>query len=305
MLGFRNLILLLSGFHYIASIDITENTFTTNQGATQWGASSVAAGVFWAITQDGNVDFNGNLILQGDLFIRGTPELLGFTITVSDLLATTLVNGKWIIDSRGTNYYPYYRVVSQTFQNNGQIYWIGSDWYGAPYMEIGSANWDNTGSIKFEDDDYTSGVVHLGLLAGSITNDGSICIVRMDYTQENTIAGDGCFDIGNDGVVVFGDGFDNAGQNIYFSDDGGSLTVTLDSVNRDLLVFGFGGTNTIGLNQAIDSFDYDTDSGILTLVSSGTSFNFDIGVGYDEALFTQVSSRLPTGQTVDNGGIQY
>ncbi|KAK6455689.1 hyphally regulated cell wall protein [Scheffersomyces xylosifermentans] len=278
------------------------------------GQLTVDKGVFYSIINNAITGFLGSLDIEGSFYITSSNDLLGLTIGLAGISNSILNNGVIVFNSAGSTLPPSYTLVGSSFTNNGEVYFGGDGSVGVPIMSITSTAWINRGLLVFSQKSRSTGVVTLGAPAGSITNQGQICLNNQVYQQTSAVVGTGCITAGHDSSVFIATSalqFAET-QTIYLEENDSSLRVEALSTPQTFTVANFGNRNKIGLDIPLVSltsdspWDYDTATGILTLKGADLlSQKFNIGLGYDKSLF-EVTTDTGVGLlSVPNGAIQY
>ncbi|RLV84369.1 Hyphally regulated cell wall protein 3, partial [Meyerozyma sp. JA9] len=290
------------------AITISQNTVTRGTIAAIAGSTEVSQGVYWSIINNAITNFLGSLQVDGQLFISSNSNLIGLTVELLGVLNSITNNGDISFDSSRTLLAPNYNLVGLRFTNNGNMWLAGDGSVGTPVMSITSASWQNNGLIVFSQRVLSSGFVTLGTAAGSITNDGTICLINEVYDQTTAISGSGCFDIGVDSNVWIQNSLlsVDTSQTFYLSSPSSSMRVEALSLSQTFKVAGFGNGNILGLSLPITSWNYNPITGILTLTDVLLSQKFNIGLGYVSSNFNVITTDFGgVLTTVINGGIRY
>lgn len=291
------------------TIEITSDTITRGSIDTEWHGAYVAAGADWSIINNDHTYFNGNLNVDGGLYIKAEPDFDGLTVSQGALFSNEFKvgsDGIVVVDSRGTDFTAFYSFTASQFDNQGKIWLADAGDAGVPTLAITSQNWNNDGIIHAYQDYRSLGWLNLGYDLQSITNNGAICLQNTAYRQANKIVGNGCIDIGKDSTVWLAYTlYTVADQTLIFSDTTGSIRADAWGANKIYNVVGFGDDNVIGMSVPIKSYSYNGE-GILKISDGITTFSFNIGTGYDESKFEKISADYGKGiNGVINGGIKY
>ncbi|EGV66322.1 hypothetical protein CANTEDRAFT_112457, partial [Yamadazyma tenuis ATCC 10573] len=170
------------------------------------GDYKIDEGVYWSIIDNTLTSFTGGFENDGSFYITTDNRLIGLTVSIINLLKTISNSGDWAFNASRTLTPPSYTLSSLNFQNTGSMWFGGDGSLGVPLMTVQSHTWENDGLIVFSlNKRSTSGEVILGasleLGTGTITNDGTVCLINQVYHQTTAIDGSGCFDIGSDSNV--------------------------------------------------------------------------------------------------------
>ncbi|CCF59045.1 hypothetical protein KAFR_0G00120 [Kazachstania africana CBS 2517] len=195
---------------------------------------------------------------------------------------------------------------------SGYAYNYGNIWYQAGKAVLTSASFSMTGKKI-----YNSGLIYVNQVLGGggsftmgksssdLTNDGTICAQSVTLSPGTTISGSGCITLLSHGKLEIDNikSYPLSGQTIYMNDTSAVIYITHKSTTASLTIAGFGKKNKIQLSQSINSYSYDSTTGILTVVSKtlllGTlTLNLNIGEGYTTSEFTTSKSGLLTGTDI-------
>lgn len=201
--------------------------------------------------------------------------------------------GEFVYDTILSMQPTYAMFEGQSFTNNGEMFLsFHRDW-GSTAAQVYMSNvrlWTNTNLIFVE---------KLGLLAieppsgaentAVMNNAGSLCLVETSFSQSMAITGSGCISVGAFSILTLDQSlpFDQR-QTVLLADTYSAIKVPLRTgANFTIQLAGFGGSNTIILDGSYTSYNYDTNSGILSFIDSTSlaNVNFRIGQGYDSSLF--------------------
>ncbi|CCF58869.1 hypothetical protein KAFR_0F02720 [Kazachstania africana CBS 2517] len=176
-------------------------------------------------------------------------------------------------------------ITSPSFMNMAIAYIYAND---GTTVTIDSDGFTNAGIFVIQPAEPNDKVT---LTASAITNEGALCLNSTTYDQTSEITGGGCIVLVGSSELVLSDPSEIGNQEIYLGDSTASLTMEAFT-DATITVYGFGSNNTINIPQGIDSYSYDSTTGVLEVVTSEGSFSFSIGTGYT------ASSFMATGTTI-------
>ncbi|CAH6722114.1 hypothetical protein CLIB1444_08S02190 [[Candida] jaroonii] len=289
------------------NIEISSDTKTWGQAVIEYSDVTIDSGATWKIVDVGYVHFHDNFLNNGDFFVTSTQEDQAINFKIADFKSKTTNNGRMVISSGSSFFSPSFSINGGSFENNGKAFFSGNSKSGIPISQITPRSFTNNGLIALYQDKKNSGLVDLGQLWQSFTNDGTVCLRNQAFDQQSAIKGKGCFDIGENSNVWIKTSLlpISTDQVFYFSSDYGSIRVEAVSGTQTFNVKNWGGNNIIGLSLPISSFGYTPGSGVLTLTCGFLNFNFNIGKGYDINLMQKVTADYGSGGIVINGGLVY
>lgn len=288
------------------SINVDKDIVTKGNYKINYGAVYVEDGKTYELLDNEYVHFHGSFYNAGKMFVASDDmtKALHFRL---DGLYEHKNNGELVLTSGDSHWSPRFRIDGQSFTNNGKLWVKGGGAKGLPVTNITPRHTTNKGTIQLYQDSRNSGKVHLGGLWTTFTNDGTVCLRNLVYSQQTKIEGKGCFDIGENSNVwiqyatlpVSND------QVFHFSTNSGSIRVEAVSAPQTFNISNWGEGNILGLSWPISSYRYSED-GTLTLSNGELEFHFNIGPGYDISKMRKISPDF--GQavgTVINGGLIY
>ncbi|KAK5773562.1 hypothetical protein RI543_005079 [Arxiozyma heterogenica] len=262
---------------------------------------------FLALVNGNSYSFSKELLVNGSLFVGDINSYgNGFSTTFDGLTITN--NGLIVVDSR--NLTTGSMIVSwggSSITNNGRMYFNGLNSSANSFTLNPSISLTNTGLMSFGQDstsDYSS-VVHLK--SGSFVNIGTICLKNVKASLESSIAGDGCITIGENSVyaIPIQSSSGTVGpQTIYMTSPSSMLYVGSYGNTDNIFVRGFGNGNYLTFRTAIAGYNYDPDTGILT-VDVATIHKINIGIGYNPHGFSMKSINNHIGFNFINNALVY
>lgn len=289
--------------------DVISDTVLDVGGAIFNGNVQIEEDKFLALVSGTTEYFNKDLIVDGALYIGSKIQTLGLDVKVLGSTQKIQNTGTIVLNGHNTTLPSTYYWVGESFKNDGEIYWIAqSSLIGSLYEIIPSSSFENNGLLSFtHENGRKGGTLTLGNLGSAITNSGTICLKGVVYKQSGMVSGEsGCISIGDEGLFWAYNGYQLTDQTIYLSSDSAALRLeALGSPTFVYKVVGFG-KQKVGLAVAIREFQYDEDTGILTVSSLLITYKLDIGKGYDRTKFYVDDIDFGAGYiTVLNGGIYY
>ncbi|EMG49386.1 hypothetical protein G210_5853, partial [Candida maltosa Xu316] len=282
------------------ALEISTNTVDRGTISLNVGDVTVDSGASWSIINNAVSAFVGSLDVQSNagLYITSTSPLIALQVTLTSLLNTITNDGTIVFDSRDSLTASTYNLVGATFTNTGDMFLAASGIVPST-MSVTAANWDNSGLMVFSQNQRSSGVVNLGAVGGSITNDGQICLENEVYQQTTSINGAGCITADQDSTIYISNSLLPVAntQNFYLADSQSSIVAQALSTPQTFNVYGFGNGNMVGITLPLTAsvlppnpaYSYNAATGILTLRNLLVTQNFNIGTGYDPSLFSIVT----------------
>lgn len=182
---------------------------------------------------------------------------------------------------------------TQQFVNSGDFYVIGvqNKW---TLVDIPGENWSNNqgASILMYFDTRPGKGATFGTEHHPITNNGQICMRNYFWTSRSSVHGTGCIDIGENSVFQYQESeLFPSDQTLYLSTP--TSVVLLGSAKQyyPYMISGFGGGNYITHGSQIDRYEYNADSGLLTVHTRDAgsrqpcTMHYNIGLGYHQSMF--------------------
>ncbi|CAI5758862.1 unnamed protein product [Candida verbasci] len=127
-------------------------------------------------------------------------------------------------------------------------------------------------------------------------NEGAICLFYFQALFNTVYEGAGCIALNSYSTVRLESGSTaTTDLQVQFKDSQSKLIEDIGYNRLSIIIHGFGNGNFIVLVAGITGFNYNTDSGILTLQSNDAIKEYDIGVGYNPELFELTQVYLTTG----------
>ena len=280
------------------ALTISQDTITNN-ATLDVDDLLINLNVFWSVFNVGSAEFNGHLdvLSGGGLYLTGQPQAAAVYVGFGGLSITN--EGTISFDSRDSITSSSFGIRTIDFDNTGEIFGISVGNSIHEFISYGS--FDNLGFLAFYQSvlptskSYRFTGVHLGLELGSISNNGDICIYNQVYFQATQIIGNGCFHIQDKSIayLLFSYLPISTGQIFYMEGTGAQIIVEANTVPQPFTVAGFGNGNIISLNVAsVNSYDYDSTTGTLTLDGGSATIGFQIGTGYDINLFKIITTDV-------------
>ncbi|EMG47709.1 hypothetical protein G210_1869, partial [Candida maltosa Xu316] len=300
----------------VFTLEVTENTVDRGTISLNVGDVTIKPGAYWAIINNAVSAFVGKLDVQqgAGLYIASTSPLIALQVTLTSLLNTINNDGIIVFDSRASLTAATYNLVGLSFTNTGSMFLAGSGILPST-MALTAASWTNSGLIVFSQNQRNSGNVELGAALGTITNDGQICLVNEVYAQKTRINGNGCITATQDSTIYISNSILSIAntQSFYLADSRSSIVAQAVSGTQIFNVYGFGNGNKIGMTlpllgyafPSLPAVDYKTGTGTLTLRNLLVTQQFNIGPGYDPALFKIVTDDGAGIPSTVLGSVQY
>ncbi|KAK5773531.1 hypothetical protein RI543_005192 [Arxiozyma heterogenica] len=268
---------------------------------------TIDKGYFLALVNGNSYSFSKDLLVNGSLFVGDTNSYgNGFSTTFD---GSTITNdGLIVVDSK--NLTTGSMTVSwsgSAITNNGKMYFNGLNSSSNSFTLNPSISLTNTGLMSFGQDstsDYSS-VVHLK--SGSFVNIGTICLKNVKASLESSIAGDGCITIGENSVyaIPIQSSSGTVGpQTIYMTSPSSMLYVGSYGNTDNIFVKGFGNGNYLTFRTSIAGYNYDPNTGILT-INVATIHKINIGTGYNPRGFSMKSINNHIGFNFINNALVY
>ena len=262
---------------------------------------------FLALVNDNSYSFSKEFLVNSSLFFGDINSYgNGFSTTFDGLTITN--NGLIVVDSR--NLTTGSMIVSwggSSVTNNRRMYFNGLNSSANSFTLNPNISLTNTGLISFGQDstsDYSS-VVHLK--SGSFVNIDTICLKNVKASLESSIAGDGCITVGENSVYatpVESRSGTIGPQTIHMTSPSSILYVGSYCNTDNIFVKDFGNGNYLTFRTAIASYNYDPDTGILT-VNVATIHKINIGIGYNPHGFSMKSINNHIGFNFINNALVY
>ncbi|CAL1210712.1 unnamed protein product [Candida parapsilosis] len=306
----------------VCSLEITKNRI--DRGSINLGNEDITirSGAFWSIINNAGTNFNSNINVDegGIFYVSSVSPQVSLSVTL--LGSYTLINNGVIsLNAIAGNPNYNFDLVGTSMINNGDLFLSGSgDNAVTVYMK--ATDWENYGLIQVYQKKRTNGVVYLGNHGLYTNNYGQICLFNQLWQQTANILGTGCitgaanssFYLANTNLAI------SSQQTMYMADGTTSIVAVGSLTPLTFTVKGFGQvdgvSNKIGLSGTLYSstsgknpWDYNADTGILTLYVGDYRQNFKIGKGYDNTKFSVVTDNalgLPApnlGSVVYNGPV--
>lgn len=227
--------MLFSNFSWLAlawyfatalGVTITENVISISPVNLAIGDLNINPGVYYSIVNNALTTIAGSLDNQGGFYVTSDN---GLAASVSLVSGTIKNSGKLAFNSSRASVVSNYNLNSiGEFLNTGEM-WFGLSGYAlVPPVILGSAtNWENQGKIHFVQSRGTPSSVTISNVLGKVNNEGTICLVNMEWVQTTSVEGSGCINIGENGSLqlqLSPWNVDNS-QTIYLSAEDSTLSV--------------------------------------------------------------------------------
>lgn len=286
MLSWLFVTILYTGYSYaLNGVIIEQNTISNNIESscqTQEGIT-VAAGVYWSI-------FDTEFFESDSLEVESAAE---FYITSSQgqktILFDSMVNSN-IVAILNPSDFPnnQFTVSGSCFQNYGSLF-ISN----ASLVDLTGTQWTNTGVMAITGPVVSDLPVVTMECPGlsQLQNLGDVCLTNQYFDMTQQVYGGGCIHL-IEGSLLFlqeidpSDPLDNA-----IVLDGTDATLGFTPSGATYTVAGYGGGNLILLCNNEMVYEYDDQTGILTLITASHSDYFNIGLGYSTTYFSLEDER--------------
>ncbi|ABN68018.2 hyphally regulated cell wall protein Exo-alpha-sialidase, partial [Scheffersomyces stipitis CBS 6054] len=288
---------------------ITEDTIDRGAVAIDADETIIVDGVYWSLVDNDYTNFAGNVdVGEGSgFYISNTSPSSMYVAILSGSFVNDGITSWNAIEAINA---PTFNIDGFNFINNGEVYMSADGSTGNPSMGITTTNFDNNGLLVFYQNYRTGNSVELGDDLLTINNNGQICLHNKLYAQRTSIAGTGCISAVDDSsIFIQYSALDiDTNQVFHLQDSNSNLRAAAAITPKTYTVAGFGNGNKIGLDfalQTLNPWTYDPVSGILTLRSTLLSQRFNIGTGYDPALFSITTESGLGLSTVTRGALTY
>ncbi|SMN21708.1 similar to Naumovozyma castellii NCAS_0J02330 hypothetical protein [Maudiozyma saulgeensis] len=305
----------------------------------------VTPGVYLGIScfdEIGLVDLGANVTIEGSLYIDSSNSMYFYYVGIdhnSKLTAPVTINNTGVIVMEDPTRYSGVGMVfygDSSLINTGKIfikeqYGWGQPWSLGGFTNKGLIVFDNIGgrsndplSLPSTDDfDNPNVLIASSTSPESGINDGTLYVTN-SVLEWDYIYGSGCIMLGSGGIIKISMSsssdslFHN--QTVYLEDDSSAFVLYYANDEASfppLTVAGFGSGEYLGCGSIISNYSYDDTTGILSVTAGsyesdstgGVNTGFNIGPGYDSALFSifqqNFTENSPTGEEMVFDWIQY
>ncbi|PVH15758.1 uncharacterized protein CXQ87_003607 [Candidozyma duobushaemuli] len=275
-----------------SALQVNTDTTSSGDGGTNYISDGlfIEPDVYFLVTSSSSTRIGGDINNKGEFFVESQDGL-----TASVTLSSGSLDNSGDIIFNGTNsvFGTYYNLeASKDFINSGNI-WLqlkDSNIFSPISLTSGnlfsSGTWENTGRIHLIQEQGSPSTVTITANSGEVTNDGTICLENINWSQSVSIEGEGCVNVGDDAVMTLATfGYTtNENQMFYLAASNSSVLVTLDANNegqRTYTVGGFGNGNKIRTNLGFNDWSYSDDTLSLIGLFELSKINIKIGEGYE------------------------
>lgn len=275
-----------------SALQVNTDTTSSGDGGTNYISDGlfIEPDVYFLVTSSSSTRIGGDINNKGEFFVESQDGL-----TASVTLSSGSLDNSGDIIFNGTNsvFGTYYNLeASKDFINSGNI-WLqlkDSNIFSPISLTSGnlfsSGTWENTGRIHLIQEQGSPSTVTITANSGEVTNDGTICLENINWSQSVSIEGEGCVNVGDDAVMTLATfGYTtNENQMFYLAASNSLVLVTLDANNegqRTYTVGGFGNGNKIRTNLGFNDWSYSDDTLSLIGLFELSKINIKIGEGYE------------------------
>ncbi|KAI5965934.1 uncharacterized protein KGF55_001298 [Candida pseudojiufengensis] len=293
--------------NYVLTAEITQNTISRGQVGIDFAGITISPNVFWSVIDNFILEIIGHVKINSGsgFYVQSNSNSIALRISLLGLIFNFENDGIISFNAHQSIIAPTYRILANSFVNNGEFYLSGDATLGVPNYELHALTWRNTGLVVIYQNFRSNAITTLGNPGGSVINTGTICLNNIEYQQTTAVFGSGCIVLQGkstlllpNALLVFA-----TGQNILMENEESSIVVEALSTPQTFRVHGFGSGNKLALTTTLagtllhGAYSYDTKTGILTLYTLALSQKFNIGLGYNSNLFyitTETSGLVPT-----------
>ncbi|CAN3356123.1 hypothetical protein DICA3_C00496 [Diutina catenulata] len=210
---------------------------------------------------------------------------------------------------QSTSEFNYDFFVENIFYNKGNMFLGGDGSETQPKVNLKAPHWENWGAVSMYQDSGAQGEYQMGMSGKYALNAGSICLKNFKFKQMNRVYGAGCIRVGENSLIHLTNHVDPVwvDQTIVLDSSDASILTTAYKAPHTYNVAGFGKGNYIASEGKILTFDYNSDSGVLSIYhdeAKTVSVHFKIGKGYLPTEFKIATAEL-NGVTVQKNAIKY
>ncbi|OBA17945.1 hypothetical protein METBIDRAFT_47683 [Metschnikowia bicuspidata var. bicuspidata NRRL YB-4993] len=288
----------------VFAVIVTENTVQITTVDITLGDLVVNAGVYYSIVDSALVTLVGTVNVRGGFYVTSAKDLTSSVVMTGGIFVNS---GTVSFNSLSSKLLSTYGITTVgSFENTGDMYFgiSRAPIVGTPFIVTSVSSWTNTGMMVFRSRFRDTIVGSSGL--STIKNDGSICLYNTFWAQTLNIDGTGCITVAKNsemqlqlsvGSLVFSVA---ETQTIYLKSSISILSIIGLSASLApgtiIKVAGFGDGNVIAVNLLFLSHSYSPTTGLLTLsLTPLLKIVFDIGTGYDSALFITAAVLIGKG----------
>ena len=299
--------------YFIASAYGATTTFTSNTVIT--GNANFASGTPVVIADDVFVaydnkngpitnNYRDNVHILGELFIGDSGVHTGMSVYFNKDFRN---DGNLVLDASNETSAPSFYFLGDNFLNNGNIFMVGIGNTGGVTMNVwNSGTVVNNGIISYYHTlSRNGGTSYLGRSGNDVTNDGTVCLYKMNMYQSSDVSGTGCYSVGEDSLLLYENPNRNplaSTQTVYLEKPNSQIRIGPYNMANTLKVAGWGDGNIIGFESSVSSFAYS--GSILTVIAGGRTYKFDIGPNYNPALMS-IGGGFSSGGFYITGHIKY
>ncbi|RCK65555.1 hypothetical protein Cantr_01216 [Candida viswanathii] len=299
------------------NIVIWHNTITSSERKLKYDGVTILKDASWSIFNNDDFSYVGSFINDASMFLTSTSTSRALKFSDGHSLSTFTNNGLMVLDSRSTSLHASsYLWTGRSFVNTGDLYLVTSASPHSATSSLKSKSVSNSGTIVLYRNPNLKnrGEFVTPHSANEMINNGQICLYNHEFEQSGTISGSGCITIQKNSRVALKTTY-TASNQIFVLADTSSILSAPGKEEATYKVAGFGDGNIISIGLKLAGkgkeapWDYDPQSGILTMRHLSYQKNFQIGKGYDKGFFRVVSSdntndALSYAAPVPNGALK-
>lgn len=269
-----------------SQITISQNTDIVGN-ADVWDSLLVNGGSYLSYNNEEGDTYNSfkNAVTNdGQLYIGDDGMNVGMSVYFFQGITN---NGRVVLNARNEISDPNFNFNGPTFVNNGDIFMLGRGDSDGSNMNIWADWWvtpENHGTIHFHQDvENNGGISHFGRASQTVTNDGTICLHKMNMYQHSNVQGTGCYTVGEKSILIEDLPSTwplSSGQTIYLASSSSYVRFGLEAPSEYINIAGWGNKNKIGFLGIV--FSATISGSVLTVVADFNTFYFNVGEGYEQ-----------------------